>query len=180
VIDECSDEFAAECAALGVRLVAPVRDNPALAQAGLGDKIIALRDRMRADRIGCAVWVSMPAGSAFALSMGLAPVQVFWALRFHPVAGPYIDGYLSYGAPGQRERFFGKQAWRVVPTPLAIEAPRADPEKIRQVRAQYPEPFLFGTVAREDKIRSPEFHQGGGGDPEGGARCRLRLDGTRA
>jgi glycosyltransferase involved in cell wall biosynthesis len=89
--------------------------------------------------------------------MGLAPVQVFWALRFHPVAGPYIDGYLSYGAPGQRERFFGKQAWRVVPTPLAIEAPHADPQEVRLVRAQYPEPFLFGTVAREDKIRSPEF-----------------------
>lgn len=157
VIGECSAEFAAKCGALGVRLVAPVLDDPTYEKAGLGAKMLALRDRLRADRIGCAVWVSMPAGAAFALSMGLAPVQVFWALRFHPIAALYIDGYLTYGAPGERERVFGKQAWRVVPTPLAVDMPQLDPAKIREVRERYPEPMLFGTVAREDKIRSPEF-----------------------
>lgn len=161
VIDECSDEFAAECAALGVQLVSALRQNPAFARAGLADKIFALRDLMRADRIGCAVWVSVPAAAAFSLSMGLAPVQAFWALRFHPVTGPYIDGYLTYGAPGEKERRFGKQAWQVVPAPLAIDqVTQADPARIieiRAIRALYPERFLYGTVAREDKIRSTDF-----------------------
>lgn len=159
VLEGCSQDFASLCAHAGVRLVSLVAEQPALADAGLARKLLLLRDRLRADRMACAVWVSLPAGVPFALSMGLAPVQIYWALRFHPVAGSYIDGHLTYGAPGEKERFFGKQAWRVVPTPLAIEPPRVDAGKVKEVRATFPEAFLFGTVAREDKLRSPEFLQ---------------------
>jgi hypothetical protein len=157
VVDECAPEFAADCRARGVSLVSLLEERPALSHAGLAEKLVALRDRMRADSMGCAVWVSMPAGATFALSMGLAPVQIFWALRFHPVTGPFIDGFLTYGAPGEKERLFGKQAWQVVPTPLAIEPPTAPAEQVAAERARFPERFLFGTVAREDKIRSPDF-----------------------
>ena len=157
VIEGCTPEFAALCAAAGVKLVSLEAIDPSLVDGGLGRKILALRDRLRADAIACAVWVSLPPSAVFALSCGLAPVQIFWALKFHPIAGSFIDGYLTYGAPGETERRFGKQAWRVVPTPLAIEPPSIDPDRVAEVRAKYPEPFLFGTVAREDKIRSPEF-----------------------
>jgi hypothetical protein len=157
VLEACSNDFEALCDKAGVKLVSLVREQPGIADAGLGRKLMLLRERLRADRVGCAVWVSLPAGVPFALSMGLAPVQIYWALRFHPVAGPYIDGHLTYGAPGEKERYFGKQAWRVVPTPLAIEAPNADPSRVKAVRAGYPERFLFGTIARQDKIRSAPF-----------------------
>lgn len=157
VLEGCSADFVELCERTDVRLVSLVRDQPSLRDAGLGTKLQVLRDRLRADRAGCAVWVTLPAGVPFALSMGLAPVQVLWALRFHPVSGSYIDGYLTYGAPGEKERMFGRQSWRVVPTPLAIEAPTADPDAVRKLRASFPEPFLFGSIAREDKIRSPEF-----------------------
>ena len=121
VIEGCTPEFASLCAAAGVKLVSLEAIDPSLVDGGLGRKIFALRDRLHADAIACAVWVSLPPSAVFALSCGLAPVQIFWALKFHPIAGSFIDGYLTYGAPGETERRFGKQAWRVVPTPLAIK-----------------------------------------------------------
>lgn len=157
VISNCAPNFVEDCRTAGVQLVALENEVPGLASAGMSAKISALRQRLRDDRIGCAVWVSLLPGATFALASGLAPVQIFWALKFHPVAGPHIDGYLTNGAPGEKERRIGNQAWRVVPTPLAIELPPRDAERINEIRARYPEPFLFGTVAREEKIRSPEF-----------------------
>jgi hypothetical protein len=157
ILDGYSEDFIAACTAVGAKVVALVRDQPAIEKAGIAQKLVLLRERLRADHVGCAVWVSVPAGSTFAFSMGLAPVQVFWALKFHPISGPYIDGYLTVGAPGQQYRKFGKQAWKVVPTPLAIEENRVDEQQIAEVRAQFAEPFLFGTIAREDKILSPVF-----------------------
>ena len=156
-LHECTREFTEMCARAGVRLVSLVDERPDLRNAGTGRRLHGLRERLASDRIACAVWVSVPTGVSFAFSLGLAPVQILWALRFHPVAGPYIDGYLTYGSPGERERRFGKQSWRVVPTPLAIETPRIDAEHARRERARFSEAFLFGTVAREDKIRSPAF-----------------------
>lgn len=157
VISNCAPNFADDCRATGVQLVDLERDSPSLARAGMGAKISALRERLRDDRVGCAVWVSLLPGATFALASGLAPAQIFWALKFHPVTGPYIDGYLTNGAPGEKERRIGNQAWRVVPTPLAIELPSRDAGRIKEIRAGYPESFLFGTVAREEKIRSPDF-----------------------
>jgi hypothetical protein len=157
VIEGCSPPFVEACRAAGANLVSLEQDLPALAKAGLGQKLLALRDRLRDDRIACAVWVSIPLASAFALSAGMAPVQIFWALKFHPVAGPYIDGYLTNGSPGQTERKFGKQSWQVVPTPLAIEMRHVDQDEVMRIRKSFSEPFLFGTVAREEKIQSPDF-----------------------
>ena len=51
----------------------------------VGSKI-SLAEGNASSRIAwVCVWVSRPTMAAFALSMRLAPVQIFWALRFHPV-----------------------------------------------------------------------------------------------
>ena len=157
VLEGCSEEFVRMCRDSDVALFALENERPDLRTAGLATKLRALRDRLAEDGVGCAVWVSIPAGASFALSMGLAPVQVFWALRFHPLSAPYIDGYITYGSPGEKTRTFGKQVWTVVPTPLAIDTPSVDPAQRAEVRSQFPEKILFGTVARPDKIRSPGF-----------------------
>ena len=88
-----------------VALFALENERPELRTSGLATKLRILRDRLAEDGVGCAVWVSIPAGASFALSMGLAPVQVFWALRFHPLSAPFslllkkggrVDNTLNY------------------------------------------------------------------------------------
>lgn len=148
-------EFVARCHAAGVEVVSVVDE---LGQASPWVTRLAwLRQRFKEDRVGVCVWVSMPTMAAFAYSMRIAPVQIFWALRFHPLAGSYVDGYITYGSKHERERIIGKQAWRVCPVPLALDATPADAKAVAELRQRLPEGFLMGTLARPEKIDSRPF-----------------------
>jgi hypothetical protein len=116
-----------------------------------------LRSRMAAlgDRI--AVWVSVPPSALFMFGTRIAPVQVFWSLKHHPVRAPEIDGYLTYGSWGERERVFHGQAWTVCPVPLALDPRPPRREAVGALRARFPERVLAGTLAREEKIASRRF-----------------------
>ena len=105
------------------------------------------------------MWVSTPQLATFAFSMQLAPVQAFWAMRFHPVSGSFIDAHITYGAPEESTRRFGKQDWTVCPVPLALDAAQPDPAAVGALRQRLsPDGApLLGTLAREDKINSAPF-----------------------
>lgn len=155
ILDWYKREFLERCRAVGVE-VCPVIDflGP---KAPADARFLWLRERFQQDRVGVCVWVSAPTMAAFALSMRLAPVQIFWALRFHPISGPYIDGYISWGAPDERTRRYGNQDWEVVPMPLAFESARADEAAVDNLRRRFPESVLLGTLAREEKINSTPY-----------------------
>jgi hypothetical protein len=104
-----------------------------------------------------AVWVSYPGTAIFAFAMGLAPVQVMWSLRYHPVRIPEIDGYLTYGSWGEDSRTFHGQRWTVCPVPLALDPRPPAPSDVAALRARFPEKVLLGTLAREEKIDSTPF-----------------------
>jgi hypothetical protein len=155
ILDRYSPAFVERCRAAGVEVV-PVID--ALGPGAPWEaRFLWLRQRFQQDRVGVCVWVSRPTMAAFALSMRLAPVQIFWALRFHPVSGPYIDGYITYGARQERERLIGKQSWKVVPVPLTIATTPVASDAVAGLRARFPQRILAGTLAREEKINQPLF-----------------------
>ena len=155
VLGVCGPDLLARCRAMGVETVSAV---DALGPASRIDaRLIWLRQRFKEDRIGACIWVSMPTVAAFALSMRLAPVQIFWAMRFHPISGPDIDGYITWGAPDEKVRRYGDQEWQVVPMPLALDAPPPDKEEVKKLRGRFPERVLLGTLAREEKINSAAF-----------------------
>ena len=155
ILDRYSPDFLERCRAVGVDVV------PATDALGTSSTIEArfrwLRQRFQQDRIGACVWVSAPPMAAFALSMRLAPAQIFWALRFHPLSGPYIDGYITWGAPSERTRRYGNQEWEVVPMPLALDDSPAPQAEVERLRSRFPEPVLLGTLAREEKINSAPY-----------------------
>lgn len=155
ILDRYQPEFIERCGAAGVEVV-PVIDAVG-PRAPWEARLLWLRERFRQDRVGVCVWVSRPTMAAFALSMRLAPVQIFWALRFHPISGPYINGYITYGARRERERLIGKQYWKVVPVPLTIATTSAASDAVASLRARFPQRTLAGTLAREEKINQPSF-----------------------
>jgi hypothetical protein len=57
------------------------------------------------------------AGRVVRVARARGPVQVFWSLKYHPIRAPEIDGYLTYGSWGERERVFHGQRWTVCPFP---------------------------------------------------------------
>lgn len=120
-------------------------------------RFLWLRERFKQDRVSVCVWVSVPTLAAFALSMRLAPVQIFWSMRFHPISAPYIDGYITWGASDETTRRYGNQDWDVVPLPFAIDESPPDPAKIKELRRRFSASVLLGTLAREEKINSAPF-----------------------
>jgi glycosyltransferase involved in cell wall biosynthesis len=145
-----SEDLLARAAALGV----PVES---CSHPGVVDRLRWLRERIAADGMRTAVWVSVPAGAIFALSMGLAPVQVMWSLRYHPVRLPEIDGYLTYGSWGEEARVFHGQRWVVCPVPLALDPRLPAAGDVAALRARFPHKVLLGTLAREEKLASEPF-----------------------
>jgi hypothetical protein len=155
-VGTCQPDFLARAAALDV----PVEAFPQAASgpgAGTIDRLRWIRSRMAADGVRTAVWVSYPGTAIFAFAMGLAPVQVMWSLRYHPVRIPEIDGYLTYGSWGEDSRVFHGQRWTVCPVPLALDPRAPAAADVAALRARFPEKVLLGTLAREEKIDSAPF-----------------------
>jgi hypothetical protein len=155
ILDRYHPVFLARCRAAGVEVVSAV---DALGQATpWAARLTWLRQRFKEDGVGVCVWVSVPTMAAFALPMRLAPVQIFWAPRFHPHSGPHIDGYITYGSRQERQRIIGRQSWRVCPVPLGIDATPAGSQAVAELRQRLPQGFLMGTLARPEKIDSRPF-----------------------
>ena len=154
----CSPDFAARAHALGVPVeVFPERSRWSGPPDGFVPRLRWLREAFARNGDTTAVWMSTPVTSLFAFAMGLAPVQVFWSLRYHPVRLPEIDGYVTYGSWGESERTFHGQRWTVCPVPLALERRAIARADIEQLRAKFPQRTLLGTLARPEKIASPAF-----------------------
>lgn len=117
-----------------------------------------LRRRMAQDGVSHFVWVSTPSMSEFCLAMRLAPVQVFWTLKFHPYRIPEIDGYITYGAWSEERRIEHGEEWQVVPFMISRALPPVAEALVAATRAKFAQhDVLFGTLARTEKINSASF-----------------------
>jgi glycosyltransferase involved in cell wall biosynthesis len=116
-----------------------------------------LREVLARDAMPTAVWVSLPVAATFTFAMQVAPVQVFWSLKHHPVSLPEIDGYLTYGSWGEREKVFHGRTWTVCPVPLALDPRPVDVKARAELRAKFPQRVLLGSLAREEKLDSRPY-----------------------
>jgi glycosyltransferase involved in cell wall biosynthesis len=153
-LDGCAPELLRRARDIGVAVEAFAED---AAAPGLIPRLRWLRETLARNGDTTAVWLSTPVFSTFAFAMRVAPVQVFSALRYHPVRLAEIDGYITYGSWGESERTFHGQRWTVCPVPLALERRAIAPREIAELRARFPEKVLLGTLARPEKIASPVF-----------------------
>jgi hypothetical protein len=149
-------QLASRLRAIGV----PCHDLEAQSRGGQGtyfQSLVLMRSRIAAERIAAVVWVSVAPQMAFGFAMQVAPVQVWWALKYHSLDFPEIDGYLTSGSAGSTKRL-GARVWRSSPLgardwyrpELAGEA-RATRSRFAQHR------LLFGSFGREAKLNSADF-----------------------
>lgn len=117
-----------------------------------------LRKRIAEDDISHFVWVSGPAISELAMATRLAPVQIFWTLKFHPYQIPDVDGYITYGAWSEEERIVHGERWPVVPFMISKPPPAVSKAEIAETRARFAQhDILFGTLARTEKMNAAPF-----------------------
>jgi hypothetical protein len=115
------------------------------------------RDKIENLKCNVAVWVSVPTWASYALGVGLAPKQVFWSLKFHPIHVGMGVNYIAMTPPGEgKVQINGASWWRYSP-PLSIGWRRRSEEEIRRLRDSLGDYFLFGSIARTEKFNSEQF-----------------------
>ncbi|WBV45505.1 hypothetical protein [Pseudoroseomonas cervicalis] len=114
---------------------------------------------LAADPPAALVWLCAPQGLAYGFGRRLAPVQLWWSVKFHPPAAPDADLRIG-GFAGQGPRVMVEGVpWANLPGSIDPQL-RAVPEAERQaLRARFGEGVLLGSLAREEKMADPGFQQ---------------------
>ncbi len=116
------------------------------------------RQQLDALNIHNVVWVSVPTSASYAMAMKLAPRQVFWSLKLHPVFVPEADAHICNGHESEDIRIYNGNPWTVATFPLTVALKDNQPSDIAAFRAQFPaDAVLLGTLAREEKLNSQDF-----------------------
>lgn len=122
-----------------------------LPDAPLIERFDAMRESFVQNRIGTMIWVSVPLYASYAFSIRLAERQVFWALRFHPIAPGDLN--LTAGERTEKVRMFHGKQWTVVHSPFNVKVHSVDAVKVERDRPEMG--YLYGCLAREQKLVPP-------------------------
>ena len=123
-----------------------------------GNLLLKLADYLAAEHFDAAVWVSTTDFCAYAFGVRIAPMQIYFAMKYHSFATPDIDAYLTGGAPGERFRNIDGRRWRVGTTAyLDLYDPGAA-TGARLLRDQIGrDKVVLACLGREEKLESPAF-----------------------
>jgi hypothetical protein len=137
---------------LGVKFFSPPRG-----LGGFGGLAEWCRHIIRREDCNTAIWVSVPVMVSYLFGFGLAPRQVFWSLKFHPV---HLGGSVTHIAmtpPGDGDVVFHGRPWKKFSPPLSIPETTNQPEDIDRLRSSFGVEFIFGALARTEKFNSVEY-----------------------
>lgn len=102
------------------------------------------------------VWVSISTMMALAFSMGVAPVRIWWSMKFHALSLEVIDGHATSGSFSGTELKAGR-LWRAGRFRVANrQDPSRRPEAGR-IAATWRPRKITGTLARHELVRSSRF-----------------------
>ena len=146
------DDLAAQCRKYGV-------EAHALRSSAASPMTVRFEQcRQRLSELGAAAiaFVSVPLHLEYLSAMKLAPVSIWWSMKFPLPNFPQLDGRVFF-----RRLFAGKvgiegQTWYGGPLGLELP-PEPDAAAVAAIRAKYPGGPILGTVAREEKIREPVY-----------------------
>lgn len=120
-------------------------------------RLLFLRNCLQRDSVTELVWVSAPYMMVFASAMGMAPIQVWWSMKYHGIETPEIDGYVTGGSL-LNSKVIGGRTWRTAPVAYDVMPGPGVVEQAAQLRREYDEhEILIGTLAREQKLTDPRY-----------------------
>ncbi len=121
-------------------------------------RLLFLREQVIKDGVSALVWISLATMMPFAFSMRVAPVQIWWAMKYHGLEFEDIDGYVTGSSSGEYKKF-GNKVWRTGSlgrTDWYIHELQTEAQAIRQrYRKQFD--MILGVMGREEILDSPPF-----------------------
>jgi hypothetical protein len=151
-LTDFSQELASRLNGLSVRLLANGNT-----QAERSDAIDWCRNILEELRVEVAVWLSVPTWSSYALGYGLAPKQVFWSLKFHPVYLGAEIKHIAMSSPGEGQILINGNPWIRYSPPLTVKWNQRPAGEISRLRTSLGGGFIFGSLARTEKFNSLKF-----------------------
>ena len=125
---------------------------------GYRSALTTLRRRIAEAGIDELVWISLARIMLFAFAMRLAPAQAWWAMKYHSLEAPEIDGYLTGGGIEGGTKTIGGRAWRAGPVAGSQwTAPQHLAEASAIRRGLGPHRIVYGSFGREEKLNSAPF-----------------------
>ncbi len=120
-------------------------------------RLDALRQVLVQLDIPVLVFVSVVVSMPFVFAARLAPVQIWWAMKYHTLESPEIDGYLC-GGTISRFKMLGGRQWRAAPHGANDWFDAALTPKAREIKAGLGAwRLVLGSYGREEKLRDPAF-----------------------
>lgn len=117
-------------------------------------KLLWLRHQLASDGVKGLVWVSVPDYMHFGAALGVAPVNIFWALRFRPVASPYVQGYVACASCFEQEDVVNGRRWDVIPLAFRDLTGPERAKDVAAIRRDLGSPaIVFATLARGEKMQ---------------------------
>jgi glycosyltransferase involved in cell wall biosynthesis len=127
-------------------------------QMSILERIIYIREFIKYNNIKIFISVSLVVFISFMFSMRIAPIQVWWSMKYHNYKIPEIDFYMTGGALGENFKIRNKTKWLVsqgafsnlVNFSLAANA-------IMHKKSLGGKKIILGSFGREEKLRSNDF-----------------------
>jgi glycosyltransferase involved in cell wall biosynthesis len=106
--------------------------------------------------VDAVVHVSVPTYLAAMSAFRVAPVHIWWSMKYPLPVFPDMDGLLFNRmlVPGRRE--IDGRTWRGGPLGMDLPDP-VDPARVADLRRRLGGGLILGTVAREEKISEPAY-----------------------
>ncbi|MBM3515460.1 MAG: glycosyltransferase [Alphaproteobacteria bacterium] len=144
------------CGAIGIPfLTSAALVAPTYANLGLPEKVATY---LRMENFDAVVWLSSPPYCAYAFALQLAPVQIYFSMKYHGFIPPKTDALLCGGSVGQKHRVIEGHRWRVATTAYKDLHDPALAEHAAKIRATMgPDRVILGCLGREEKICNPPY-----------------------
>jgi len=157
ILTKFDENFVSELNLCGVHVLTPSRTKQKKHQLLAAD-ILDIRMQLQMRGVGTVVWVSVPTLASYALNLPIAPRQIFWSLKLHPLHFSRVKVHICGGHRDEKIRFYNRKKWIVCPFPLTGSYGENNLHSVATVKANYSKhKVLLGSLAREEKFNSQEF-----------------------
>jgi hypothetical protein len=139
----------AQCQRLGVKVISLAEEEHDLCQ-----QIILLKTKIAAEACTTVVWLCLSNWMCFCFAYRLAPVQIWWSMKYHNFTSSDIDGYLCRFPVGT-DFFNGKWKGGFLCADSLFDASKQ--QAAVAIRQQYADKLILGTLGRAELLNDSRF-----------------------
>jgi len=121
------------------------------------NRLLRLKQVLHENQVDVLTWISSGMYMTFALAMRLAPVQLWWSMKFHGIESNDIDGYFANGSYEKIKVINGKN-WQVIHNAIThLYDPAQTPIALSIRKKLNQADCIVGCLGREEKVDSVDY-----------------------